>query len=87
MPATLRAEDQKRLNETTNPTWPHVHVHLDCAYKAFVRVFPCNVILVVDGDRVQSLVSACEIARITPVLLGPAGATHFAPLLERLERA
>lgn len=80
----LPPEDRKRLNEMTNPTWPHVHARLDCAYDEFVSVFPCNHILAVRGDHVRSLIWACEIAGITPMVLGSAARTRTAPVWERL---
>jgi L-fucose isomerase len=82
----LPEDERKRINEMTDPTWPHVHARLDCAYDEFLTVFPSNHILAVQGDRVRSLIWACEIAGITPVVLGTAGAGRAAPLWERLER-
>ncbi len=66
----LSADERKRINAMTDPTWPHVHAKLDCCYDEFLSVFPCNHILAVAGDRARSLVWACEIAGITPVVLG-----------------
>lgn len=80
----LPAEERRRLNEMTNPTWPHVHARLACTYDEFLSVFPCNHILAVQGDRVQSLIWACEIAGITPIVLGAAGRDYVPPLWQRL---
>jgi L-fucose isomerase len=80
----LPAEERKRINAMTNPTWPHVHARLDCSYEEFLAVFPCNHILAVQGDRVQSLIWACEMAGITPVVLGRAAQERITPLWERL---
>ncbi|HCG01097.1 MAG TPA: fucose isomerase [Chloroflexi bacterium] len=80
----LPPEDRKRLNAMTNPTWPHVHARLACSYDEFLSVFPCNHILAVQGDRVQSLIWACEIAGITPIVLGEAAGAYVRPLWERL---
>jgi L-fucose/D-arabinose isomerase len=67
----LPAEQRRKLNEQTNPTWPHVHARLNCAYEEFVDVFPCNHILAMPGDAVRSLAHVAEIAGIPPVVLGP----------------
>lgn len=83
----LPPEEQNRLNQMTNPTWPHVHARLDCSYNEFISVFPANHILAVQGDRVRSLIWACEIAGITPVVLGEAGKNRVKPIWERLGRA
>ncbi|MGI8828108.1 MAG: L-fucose/L-arabinose isomerase family protein [Chloroflexota bacterium] len=80
----LAPEDSKRLNDMTNPTWPHVHARLRCSYDEFVSVFPCNHVLAVQGDRVRSLTWACEIAGITPIVLGTAAEARVAPIWERL---
>ncbi len=82
----LSPDEQERINQMTNPTWPHVHARLDCSYDEFVSVFPANHILAVQGDRVRSLIWACEIAGITPVVLGEAGTGRVRPLWERLPR-
>lgn len=80
----LPPEEQGRINRMTDPTWPHVHAQLDCTYDEFLSVFPCNHILAVQGDRTQSLIWACEIAGITPVVLGDAASRRITPLWERL---
>jgi L-fucose isomerase len=80
----LPPEEQQRLNQMTNPTWPHVHARLDCSYDEFVSVFPCNHILAVQGNRIQALTWACEISGITPIVLGTAGQSRAQPLWERL---
>ena len=80
----LPAEEARRLNAMTNPTWPHVHARFACSYDEFLSVFPANHIHAVQGDRVQSLVGACEIAGITPIVLGTAGERYARPLWERV---
>ncbi|MCX7705440.1 MAG: fucose isomerase [bacterium] len=60
---------RKKINTETNPTWPHVHARLECDFKSFLKVFPCNHIIAVEGDRVEILKYFCEISRITPVIL------------------
>jgi L-fucose isomerase len=80
----LPAEERKRINEMTNPTWPHVHARLECSYDEFLGVFPCNHILAVQGDRTRSLIWACEMAGITPVVLGQAGRDRVTPVWDRL---
>ncbi|HIE08359.1 MAG TPA: hypothetical protein EYP65_00750 [Armatimonadetes bacterium] len=78
----LPEEVRRRINEETNPTWPHVHARLDCSFEEFVSLFPCNHILGVEGDRVRPLVWLCEMAGITPVVLGEAGKERIAPIWE-----
>ena len=82
--AKLPAAKRKKLNAMTNPTWPHVHARLECGFEEFLSVFPCNHVLGVEGDRVQSLVYLCEITGITPVLLGKTKAGFYAPVWERV---
>ena len=69
----LPEEEQKRLNEQTNPTWPHVHVKLESDFKEFLQVFPCNHILAIPGDRTRVLQYLCEIRGITSIVLGNKG--------------
>lgn len=66
----MPSEQRRRLNEQTNPTWPHVHARLDCPYKEMVDLFPCNHIHATPGDKVDALVKLAEIAGISPVVLG-----------------
>lgn len=80
----LPPEERRRLNEMTNPTWPHVHARLDCSHEEFISVFPSNHVLAVRGDRIRALTWACELAGITPILLGPAARERTPPLWERL---
>jgi L-fucose isomerase len=80
----LPPEQRRRLNEQTNPTWPHVHARLDCAYEEFVDLFPCNHILATPGDAVGSLVHVAEITGIPPVVLGPR--RRRVPIWERVGR-
>jgi len=80
----LPAEERKRLNALTTPTWPHVHARLDGSFDEFLATFPCNHVLGLAGDHVQSLVYLCEIAGIAPVLLGKRGEQRMAPIWERV---
>lgn len=80
----LPAEQRKALNAQTNPTWPHVHAKLECSFDEFLSVFPCNHSLGVYGDYVDSLNYFCEIAGITPVVLGSAGQSRVKPIWERV---
>ena len=79
----LPAAERRRLNEQTNPTWPHVHARLHCPIDEMVRVFPCNHILATPGDRVRALTQSSEMAGITPVVLG-AGAASELPIWDRV---
>ena len=80
----LPAEERKRLNEQTNPTWPHVHAKLSCSFEEFLSVFPCNHVLGISDDRVRALNYLCEITGITPVILGPEGQERVPPIWERV---
>lgn len=80
----LPAEERKRINELTNPTWPHVHAKLDCSFDEFLSVFPCNHVQGAPGDLVQPLVYLCEMTGITPVLLGDRGKERIPPIWERV---
>lgn len=79
----LPEEERKKLNEQTNPTWPHVHARLDCSFEEFINVFPCNHILAIAGDYIDSLVYLCEISKITPIVLGEKGKGRIIPIWER----
>ncbi len=78
----LPADERKKLNDMTNPTWPHVHAKLECDFEEFISVFPCNHVLGVVGDRVQALVYLCEIAGIKPVVLGKSKESLYPPIWE-----
>lgn len=80
----LPAEERKKLNAMTDPTWPHVHARLNCSFDEFIQVFPCNHILAVEGDWVDALVMLCEISGITPVVLGERGKNRIVPIWERV---
>jgi L-fucose/D-arabinose isomerase len=82
--AKLPAATRKKLNDQTSPTWPHVHARLDCDFEEFLTTFPCNHVLGLVGDHVQALVYLCEIAGITPVVLGKRGRERMAPIWERV---
>ncbi|MBN1348616.1 fucose isomerase [candidate division KSB1 bacterium] len=81
---SLKEKVRKELNAKTDPTWPHVHAKLDCAFEEFVNLFPCNHIQAVEGDAVDALVYLCEITGIVPVVLGPRGAQRVKPIWERV---
>ncbi|MCI0515751.1 hypothetical protein L0128_21260 [candidate division KSB1 bacterium] len=80
----LDAATRKKINEQTDPTWPHVHTRLDCSFEEFLALFPCNHVQAVEGDVVDELTYVCEIAGITPIILGPRGAQRIAPIWERV---
>jgi L-fucose isomerase len=80
----LPAKERKAINDQTNPTWPHVHARLRCSFEEFLSVFPCNHVLGVAGNHLRSLVYLCEIAGITPVVLGDDGRSRIAPIWERV---
>ncbi len=80
LPAGERAE----INEQTNPTWPHLHAKLDASFDEFLALFPCNHVLGVPGDVVDSLVYACEITGIAPIILGPRGKERIPPIWEQV---
>ena len=78
----LPAKERKRLNMQTDPTWPHVHARLNCSFDEFVNIFPCNHILGVAGDYIDSLIYLCEISGITPVVLGKDKENRIKPVWE-----
>ncbi|MEA3407680.1 MAG: fucose isomerase [Chloroflexota bacterium] len=80
----LSEEEREAINQRTDPTWPHVHARLNCSFEEFLRIFPCNHVMGTTGDRVQALTYLCEIAGITPVVLGPEGDDRIAPIWERV---
>ncbi len=77
----LPAAERKRLNDQTNPTWPHVHARLEAPFDDLTQVFPCNHILATPGDKLRSLVQVAEIAGIPAVVLGRGSQ---APIWERV---
>jgi len=81
----LPAKVRKEINAQTNPTWPHVHAKLDCPFEEFLNVFPCNHVLGVAGNCVRRLVYLCEIAGITPIVLGPEGKMRHKPIWEQVQ--
>jgi len=81
----LPPEQRKAINEQTNPTWPHVHARLNCSFEEFLSVFPCNHVLGTAGDRVRALTYLCEMAGITPIVLGPEGEKRIPPIWERMQ--
>ncbi|MEA2249216.1 MAG: L-fucose/D-arabinose isomerase [Solirubrobacteraceae bacterium] len=78
----LPAEERRRLNAQTDPTWPHVHARIHCPVDEMVSVFPANHIHATPGNRVRALTNAAEIAGITPVVLGSDGTQR--PLWDRV---
>ncbi len=81
----LDAEERKRINQLTDPTWPHVHAKLESDFEEFLSVFPCNHVLGVTDDRIQELIYFCEISGITPVVLGEEGKNRIPPIWERVK--
>ncbi|MFQ3548547.1 MAG: fucose isomerase [Armatimonadota bacterium] len=80
----LSAEERKRINAETDPTWPHVHARLNCSFDEFLALFPCNHVQGVLGDKVEALRYLCEIAGITPIIAGEAGKNIIPPIWERV---
>ncbi len=80
----LPNEEKKNLNEQTDPTWPHVHARIDGDFNEFTDLFPSNHVLGVKGRHVQKLIYLCEIAGITPVLLGSEKEQRRLPIWERV---
>ena len=83
--ADLSAEERKRINEQTDPTWPHVHAKLHCGFEEFLSIFPCNHVQGAPGDLIQPLVYLCEMTGITPVVLGKEAADRIPPIWERMQ--
>jgi len=81
----LPAAERKKINESTDPTWPHVHAKIQGSFEEFLAVFPCNHVLGASGDHIRSLTYLCEISGITPVLLGKDGVERIAPIWERVK--
>lgn len=80
----LPEEEAAALNAQTDPTWPHVHARIRASFDEFLNVFPANHVQGVVGDRVQSLIYLCEIAGITPIVLGPEGNSRLVPIWEKV---
>ena len=78
----LPVGQRKELGEQTDPTWPHVYARLDGDFAQFLQYFPANHVQGVMGDRVESLVYACEIAGIKPIVLGKRGKKIIPPVWE-----
>lgn len=76
----LPQEQRKALGALTDPTWPHVYARLDGDFAQFLQYFPANHIQGVVGDRIESLVYACEIAGIKPIVLGKRGKEIMPPI-------
>jgi L-fucose/D-arabinose isomerase len=80
----LPAEERKRLDAMTNPTWPHLHAKLECDFESFTSVFPCNHVLGIEGDKAQALVYLCEITGIKPIVLGASADKFYPPIWEQV---
>ena len=80
----LSKDERMAINMSTDPTWPHVHARLSCSFDEFLRVFPCNHVLGVSGDRLMELEYFCEQTGIVPVILGPEGEDRIPPIWERM---
>jgi L-fucose/D-arabinose isomerase len=78
----LPAEERRRLNALTDPTWPHVHARMDCSFAEMQRVFPSNHIHAIPGDQVACLERVAELAGIQPVVLGRGDVS--APIWDRV---
>ncbi len=81
----LPEEERKAINALTDPTWPHVHARFACSDEEFIATFPCNHLQAVAGDVVDELIYLCEIAGISPVLLGEAKQRRLEPIWERVK--
>jgi L-fucose isomerase len=75
-----------KLKAETDPTWPHVWAKLDATFDEFICVFPANHVQGVAGDYVRALTWYCELAGITPIVLGKAGQERIAPIWERVQK-
>lgn len=80
----LPADQRKKINEMTNPTWPHVHAKFKCTYDEFIKNFPCNHVLAIPGNKIKELVYYCEIAGVAPVPLGEATKETSVPIWEKI---
>jgi len=80
----LPKDERKKIDDQTDPTWPHVHARLSCDYEEFIDLFPSNHILAVAGDHLESLKYLSEIAGIRPIVLGEDGKRRRSPIWERI---
>jgi len=80
----LPEDERKKIDDQTDPTWPHVHARLFCDYEEFIDLFPSNHILAVAGDHLESLKYLSEIAGIRPIVLGEDGKRRRSPIWERV---
>ena len=80
----LPAGERKKINASTDPTWPHVHARLSCSFDEFVTIFPSNHVLGVAGDHIDALVYFCEQTEVAPIVLGPEGEGRIPPIWERM---
>jgi len=80
----LPAEERRRLKQMTDPTWPHVYAKLNCSFEEFKDLFPANHAQGAPGDLVRPLTYLCEMAGITPVLVGPDASKRIPPIWERV---
>ena len=80
----LSPEERKSINEQTDPTWPHVHVKLDCTFNEFKDIFPCNHVHGIPGDSIAALKYFCDITGIRPVILGDHPLGKETPVWDRV---
>lgn len=80
----LPAEERRKINKQTDPTWPHVHARIECTFDEFITVFPCNHVIGVAGDRLRTMTYLCEISGIKPIFLGNVDKDRVLPIWERL---
>jgi L-fucose isomerase len=81
----LPADQRRALGQETDPTWPHVYARLDGSFSEFLQYFPANHVQAVAGDRIASLVYACELAGIKPIVLGKRGKDYRPPIWELMK--
>ncbi|MCE5198558.1 MAG: fucose isomerase [Armatimonadota bacterium] len=81
----LPGEERKRIDNLTDPTWPHVHAKLKCSFDEFKDLFPANHAQGVAGDKVNALRYLCEISGITPIIGGEEGKKRIPPIWEQVK--
>ncbi len=82
--ADLPKEERRKFNRKTDLTWPHVHARLFCEHEQFINIFPCNHILTVQGDWLDTLNYLAEISGIKPTILGKEKQNQRIPVWERV---
>lgn len=81
----LPEKERKKINQQTDPTWPHVHARLACSFDEFVDIFPCNHIMAVAGNHLSTLRYLAQIAGIKLIVLGEKKTEQTTPLWERIK--